>query len=186
MPSQIKLIVLARKFGFSPDYFADQAKAGRLKAMQVGRIWYSTEADVEEFMRTLPGPGRPSRAGMRPPPPKERFERPVRATQRRNEEAKIEAAALEKLQEENMAEIKLAWAAIGSESAVRLKSICPKKQELVDGITLERERLVEARDPERRKARIEAEKALVKTCSCGTIFNSAGGAFDRCHKCRGK
>ena len=46
----ISLADAARHYGFSPDYFGQLAKKGRIKAEKFGPIWMTTLADVEVYL----------------------------------------------------------------------------------------------------------------------------------------
>ena len=48
----ISLPEAAKIYGFSPNYFGNLARKGRLKAQKVGNSWVTTPKDVEEFIRS--------------------------------------------------------------------------------------------------------------------------------------
>ena len=48
----ISLAVAAKKAGLTPKYLRDIAEKGRLQAKKIGRDWVTTEAAVEEYLKT--------------------------------------------------------------------------------------------------------------------------------------
>ena len=49
---RILLSEASEMYGFSHDYLSELARRGRLKARKVGRIWVTTPADVEEYIKS--------------------------------------------------------------------------------------------------------------------------------------
>jgi hypothetical protein len=46
----ITLAEAAEIYGFHPNYLAELARKGRLKARKSGSVWLTTPADVEDFI----------------------------------------------------------------------------------------------------------------------------------------
>jgi hypothetical protein len=48
----ISLPEAAELYGFNPRYLGELARRGRLKAQKVGDLWVTTQADVEDYIRS--------------------------------------------------------------------------------------------------------------------------------------
>lgn len=42
----------AEIYGFHPEYLSKLAKKGRLKAHKIGKMWVTTQIDMEDFIRS--------------------------------------------------------------------------------------------------------------------------------------
>ena len=54
-PKKDELITFSQAaeiYGFTADYFQKLAKRGRMKARKLGKLWVTTPADVEEFIKS--------------------------------------------------------------------------------------------------------------------------------------
>lgn len=48
----ISLAEAADMYGFSQDYLGNLARKGRLTAQKIGKMWVTTPADVEAYIRS--------------------------------------------------------------------------------------------------------------------------------------
>lgn len=48
----ISLPEAAELYGFNPDYLRTLAQKGRLKAQKIGKMWVTTQADLENYIRS--------------------------------------------------------------------------------------------------------------------------------------
>jgi hypothetical protein len=48
----ISLPEAAELYGFNPRYLGELARRGRLRAQKVGDVWITTQADVENYIRS--------------------------------------------------------------------------------------------------------------------------------------
>lgn len=49
---QITLAEAAKRYGLTHDYLRQIARNGRLRARKIGRDWFTTATDVEEYLAT--------------------------------------------------------------------------------------------------------------------------------------
>jgi len=57
----VSIAQVAKEFGYSRTQLSRVAAAGKIKAWRVGDSWVTTRELVEEYIRTNPKAGRPSR-----------------------------------------------------------------------------------------------------------------------------
>jgi excisionase family DNA binding protein len=48
----ITLAEAAKRYGLTHDYLRQIARRGRLRARKIGRDWFTTAADVEDYLAT--------------------------------------------------------------------------------------------------------------------------------------
>jgi len=166
------LATLAKQIGWNPDYLVDQAKSGLLKAQQIGRLWMSTQSEVERFTASSPGPGRPTKGGGRPPPSKDRSRRLQNAQERiANERALAEQKRVKRLPR--------------PEPLVRRCPECNEWFKSFDDVCGECKKRTDPAAIASRKVRIAVESQQLKPCpECGKAFNTCNGTQDRCYSCR--
>jgi len=55
----VSVAQVAKEYGYSPNYFANLAAEGKIKAWRIGNTWATTREIIEAYVNSAAPPGRP-------------------------------------------------------------------------------------------------------------------------------